>query len=276
MGKHYRVRSIPHVLDEIELLYHQFNVREIHIIDDMFSLQRQRVLDFCSGLEQRCLDITYTFPNGLRLDSLDREILTRMRDTGAYAFTVGIESGSPRVLKTMRKHLTPDLIREKITLIRDCGLEPSGFFILGFPGETREDIETTIRFANSLPIKRAHFSNYLPLPGTESSAQLYEKGEYLPGNWDQLAYYRVPYAPRGITKHELKGLQRKAFLMFHMRPRILLRMLREVRSINHVKGLFHRAVDYLFGHISQEDDFLDEHSTECVRDRGVGGTGHEG
>lgn len=246
MTRHYRTRPIAHVLDEVELLYRQYAVREIHIIDDMFSLQKERVMAFCDGLEARRLRISYTFPNGLRLNSLDREMLLRMKETGVYAFTVGIESGSDRILMAMKKGLTTDLIHRQVSLIAECGLEPSGFFILGFPDETRGDIESTLRFSRSLPLVRAHFSNYLPLPGTESTRMLYERGEVAPGNWDALAYYDAPYAPKGIMPIELKRLQRKAFLLFHLRPRILLKLVREIKSLRHLRSLALRARDYLF------------------------------
>jgi radical SAM superfamily enzyme YgiQ (UPF0313 family) len=255
MTRAYRTRPMAHVLDEVELLYKQYGVREIHIIDDMFALQKERVMAFCAGLVERRLSISYTFPNGLRLNALDREMLLRMKETGAYAFTVGIESGSDRILQAMKKRLTTDFIRKQVTLITECGLEPSGFFILGFPDETRQDMEATMAFARSLPIKRAHFSNYLPLPGTESTQRLYESGEVQPGNWDALAYYDAPYAPKGMTPVELKGLQRKAFLKFHLRPRILVKLLIEVRSPRHLKSLAERARDYLFVRRKQ-DNFL--------------------
>ena len=247
MTKRYRERSIPNVLAEIEMLQQKYGIREIHVIDDMFSLHKQRVLDFCGGLLARKIDISYTFPNGLRLDTLDKEILTLMKKTGAYAFTVGIESGSERILKLMKKKLTLELIREKVELIRDCNLEPSGFFIVGFQGETREDIEATIQFAKSLPLKRAHFSNYLPLPGTESTNELIRTGEIQAGNWDELAYYKVPYSPKGISKTELKSYQRKAFLGFYLRPHIILKMFSELRSFHHLRSIVFRAIDYLFG-----------------------------
>ncbi len=252
MTRQYRTRPIAHVLDEVELLCRQYGVREIHIIDDMFSLQKERVMAFCDGLVERRLRISYTFPNGLRLNSLDREMLLRMKETGVYAFTVGIESGSDRILQAMKKGLTADFIRRQVTLIAECGLEPSGFFILGFPGETREDMEATLRFSRSLPLVRAHFSNYLPLPGTESTRELYERGEVQPGNWDALAYYDVPYAPKGMTPSELKKLQRKAFLRFYLRPRILLKLVLEIKSLRHLRGLVSRARDYLFSRERKE------------------------
>jgi anaerobic magnesium-protoporphyrin IX monomethyl ester cyclase len=246
MGRKLRERSIPHVLSEMELLYDKFGVREFHIIDDAFNFHKDRVLEFCAGIEKSGRKISYTFPNGLRLNMLDAKVLKRMKDTGAYAFTVGVESGSQRILDAMKKQLTLELIKEKIELICKAGLEPSGFFIIGYPSETKEDIKKTIAFAKKLPLKRAHFSNFLPLPGTEATAQLIARGEIGQFNYQDLFYSKVPYSPRFISKKELKALQRKAFLSFYLRPKILIKMLSEIRSWRHFISIYSRVYDYLF------------------------------
>jgi radical SAM superfamily enzyme YgiQ (UPF0313 family) len=230
MGKKLRFRSISMVLGEMQVLYNEYGVREFHIIDDMFNFSKQRVIDFCKGIREQRLDISYTFPNGLRLNHLDLETLRMMKDTGAYSFNVGIESGSQRILD----------------LIVEAGLEPCGFFIIGFPGETIEDIKATIKFAKGLKLKRAHFSNFLPLPGTEATRQLIEDKEIEKPVWEDLFYAKVPYAPKGISKRKLKSLQRRAYLSFHFRPSILLRMLLEIKSMNHLKLTLRRIWDYLF------------------------------
>ncbi len=246
MGHKLRSRSMGNVMDEMVMLYNDYGVREFHIIDDMFNFYKDRVFEFCQGIKDRNLDISYTFPNGLRLNQLDRESLQVMKDTGAYAFTVGIESGSQRILDTMKKGLTLELIEEKVNLINAVGLEPSGFFIIGYPGETVDDINATIQFAKKLKLKRAHFSNFLPLPGTEATKRLVESGEIGQTDWGTLFYSKVSYAPRGITKKQLKQLQRRAFLEFHLRPHILFRMLMEIKSISQLKMIIIRAIDYLF------------------------------
>ena len=246
MGRKLRLRNIKNVLDEMELLYNDYNIREFHIIDDMFNLYKNRVKDFCQGLRERKLKVSYTFPNGLRLNTLDRETLTLMKETGAYAFTVGIESGSQPILNHMKKELDLKFIEEKVNLINEVGLEPSGFFIIGYPAETKDDIERTIKFAKSLKLKRAHFANFLPLPGTEATARLLESGEVEHLDWESMFYSKVPYSPRGITKKEIKRLQRKAFLSFHLRPKILFKMLGEIKSPKHLKSIMKRGWDYLF------------------------------
>ncbi len=246
MGKKLRFRSISLVLREMQLLYDDYGVREFHIIDDMFNFSKQRVIDFCNGIRMQRWDISYTFPNGLRLNHLDLETLRMMKDTGAYSFNVGIESGSQRILDLMNKNLTLELIEEKVNMIVRAGLEPCGFFIIGFPGETIEDIDVTIKFAKKLKLKRAHFSNFLPLPGTEATRQLIENNEFAKPAWEDLFYSKVPYAPKEISKRKLKSLQRRAYLSFHFRPSILLRMLLEIKSINHLKLTLRRIWDYLF------------------------------
>lgn len=245
MGNRLRFRSLESVLAEMELLYEQYGVREFHFIDDMFNASKKRVVEFCKQLEVRNWDISYTFPNGLRLNTLDKESLDWMKRTGAYAFTVGIESGSQRILDSMNKKLTLELIREKVDLIASAGIEPSGFFLIGFPGETKEDMEKTLAFAKSLPLKRAHFSNFLPLPGTEATARLLASGEISEPNWEDLSYSHTPYSPPGISKKELKAFQRRAFLEFHLRPKILFKMIREINSLFHLKSIVLRAKDYL-------------------------------
>jgi radical SAM superfamily enzyme YgiQ (UPF0313 family) len=246
MGNRLRLRSLPHILEEMRLLYQVYDIREFHFIDDMFNASKKRVLEFCNILKKENWDISYTFPNGLRLNTIDEEMLQAMKQTGVYAFTVGIESGSQRILDLMDKHLTLDLIREKVNLIHESGIEASGFFLIGFPGETREELAQTLSFAKSLPLKRAHFSNFLPLPGTVATERLIAAGEINAGEWQNLVYSRVPYSPKGIPKAELKAFQRRAFLEFHLRPKILWKLLSEIKSFRHFCGIMTRAVDYIF------------------------------
>lgn len=246
MGKKLRPRGIPMVLKEMRLLYDDYGVREFHIIDDMFNFDKQRVMDFCNGIREQGMEISYTFPNGLRLNHLDREMLGIMKETGAYAFNVGIESGSQRILDRMKKNLTLELIEEKVNLIVETGLEPCGFFIIGFPGETIEDIKATIAFARRLKLKRAHYSNFLPLPGAEATRELLENNELEKLDWENLFYSKVPYAPKGMSKGELKAWQRRAYLSFYLRPVIFFKMVSEIKSWNHFRMTIKRIWDYLF------------------------------
>ena len=246
MGKKLRLRSIDNVIREMKLLYESFCIREFHIVDDNFTYYPQRAKDFCKKIKESGMKFSLSFPNGVRLDTLDEELLKLLHSIGTYAFTVGIESGSQKVLDAMKKHLSLETIEEKINLINKSGIEPSGFFIIGFPCETKEDIKETIRFSRRLNLKRAHFSNFLPLPGTYETNKLLKDGKIDRIDWSKLFYSKVAYCPEGITQNELKRLQMKAFLGFYLRPKILIKMLSEIKSFYHLKTILKRAKDYLF------------------------------
>lgn len=246
-GQKFRKRSIEHIMEEIELLYNKYMVREIHIVDDTFTLDKKRVYGFCNELIRRNIKITYTFPNGVRLDTLDEPLLIALKKTGCYAMSVGIESGDQKILNDMKKGLTLELIKDKIDLINKVGIDVNGFFIVGYPTETRQTILRTIKFAKKLNIKRAHFSSFLPLPGTEATEMLKKEGLIDKIDWSKLFYSDVPFAPKGMTKKELKKLQCRAFLEFYLRPKIIWYLLLEINSWTHFKALIRRSRDYVFG-----------------------------
>jgi radical SAM superfamily enzyme YgiQ (UPF0313 family) len=99
--------------------------------------------------------------------ALDEDILERMRDSGCYSVTMAIESGVPRVVnRLMAKPLRLEKVPGIIQSIRKLGMEAKGFFMLGYPGETRAEIEQTVRFAKALELDWTYFFITSPLPGT--------------------------------------------------------------------------------------------------------------
>ncbi|MFA5089628.1 MAG: radical SAM protein [Candidatus Omnitrophota bacterium] len=242
-GTKLRKRSIANVIEEIKILNTEYGIKEFHIIDDNFTLDKVYATSFLKELKALNLDISLATPNGIRMDTLDDEMLSLMRKNGLYLISLGIESGSDRVLKLMKKNLTVKKIREAVHFIRAHGLDVAGFFILGFPDESKEEVLDTIGLSLDLDLVRANFFTYLPFPGTESYRRLMDNGEIGKVNWDRFYFTSAAYAPENITNHELKRLQRLAFFKFYMRPVILWRNLREIRSIRHflflIKRFFH-------------------------------------
>ncbi len=240
-GRNIRVRSIKHVINEIKILKEKYKVKEIHILDDAFTASKERVMEFCNELIKEKIKIKFSFPNGIRLDSLDEEVLLKMKNAGVQDFNVGVESGSDKILKDMKKSLTTKIIKEKTNLIKKMGLEANGFFIIGYPTETKKDILKTIKFAKKIPIKRAQFSLFKAYPGTEITNKLLQEGKISKINYDSFMYYKIDYVPEGLTEKELKNLQRTAFLKFYLRPKILLSLIREINSFEHFKFILQRT-----------------------------------
>lgn len=244
-GKKLRKRSVENVISEVKLLYNVYGIREFHIVDDNFTMDKEYAKNFLSELEKLNLDISWAVPNGIRMENLDIEFLLQMKKTGLYLVSLGIESGSDRVLKLIKKNLNIDRIRKTVRMISNAGLEIAGFFILGLPGETRNEIEETIKLSLELDLVRANFFTYLPFPGTESYSKLKETGELEKVNWDNFYFSKAAYSPIGITNKELRWLQRKAFLRFYLRPKIVFKNLLDIKSFKHFRFLFKRGINWV-------------------------------
>jgi radical SAM superfamily enzyme YgiQ (UPF0313 family) len=244
MGRRLRHRSRESVMAEVGRLVRDHGARELHILDDTFTTARARALDLLHSLEP--LGLSMAFPNGLRADTLDDEMAVALRRAGTHSVSLGIESGSPEILERVDKSLSLDSVRRAVTALRRVGIRVGGFFILGFPGETEADIQATIRFALELPLDRAHFSSFLPLPGTPARLEMERAGEPVPDD-RALAYDAVPYAPAEIGRPRLKALQRQAFLRFYLRPRPMFSLVSSIRSPAHLSAALSRASGYLGG-----------------------------
>lgn len=244
-GRQMRKRGADSVIAEIELLYHKFGIREIHIVDDNFTLDKAHAVSILKRIIASKLPISLAFPNGVRIGTLDSELLDLMKQAGTYLISVGIESGSDKTLKRMDKQLNVALIREKVALIQSKGIDLAAFFILGFPDETVEDMKQSIEFSLELPLLRANFFTFLPLPMTPITLKLIKSGEIGEMDVDGLIFQKVPYSPKGVTREQLRSLQREAFMRFYFRPKTMLRNIMQIRSLKHFGYLLKRFYHWI-------------------------------
>ena len=245
LGTRMRYRSIQLVMEEIKYLRSTFGVKEVHIIDDNFTLNRKYVMDFCNALIKNNIDITWTCPNGVRLDTLTDKMVEAMKAAGCYVISAGIESGSDRILKYVRKRETTGLMKEKVTMIQKHGINVIGFFILGFPTETAKEMHQTINFSKELGLLRADFQLFHPLPGTEMFDTLNHTNELSGINFNANSYAEVAYTPKSMSKNKLKNIQRYAFLSFYLRPRQLISLVFNIRSYGHLRYIVKRIFRWL-------------------------------
>lgn len=239
-GRKIRRRSIANVMNELQYLNKKHGIREFHIIDDNFTMDKTYAKEFLKELKTMNLGMTWAVPNGVRMDTLDEELLRLMKETGLYMVSLGIESGSDRILKAMKKGLTTSRIRRSVHMIHKAGIDMAGFFILGFPGETEHTIRQTINFAAKLPLVRANFFTYLPFPGSESYNELRNSKELEHVNWKRFYFTNAAYVPKGLTRKKLKKLHRLAFARFYLRPNVIFYQIRSVQSLRHLFFLIRR------------------------------------
>lgn len=246
-GPKMRYRNPELVVDEIEMLVQKYDVREVQIEDDNFTFSKSHAMAICEGLIHRNVKVIWSLPNGVRIDRLDPELLAMMKRSGCYLLSLGIESANKRILKMVKKGLNLDIVRAKVREVVESGIDAVGFFMIGFPTETHEEIQNTIDFALSLPLHRVYFSKTTPLPGTP----LYDlwREKYMSGqeiDWSRFNYYEFQTNWSEVPPTEIARLQRRAHWTFYSRPKNFWSLFRDVR-LSQLAVLFKRYINHGFG-----------------------------
>ncbi len=178
-GQDLRHYSTGFLCEQIRLLYDKYKVRRVYFQDDNGTQDRPWFKDLCRAIAAMKLKgLTLEFYRGIRVENLlDEELLALMKQAGFLVATVAPESGSERVRSLMRKNMARENIIKAVQLIRKAGLSPQGYFIIGYPGETKEERQETYRFAHELNLEVFSLHKYMALPGTGTFLRLVRDGK---------------------------------------------------------------------------------------------------
>ncbi|MBO8129715.1 MAG: B12-binding domain-containing radical SAM protein [Peptococcaceae bacterium] len=141
-GKQWRPRSPRNVVDELQWLYQAHGVRHVYFSDDIFTLDQDRTVEICREILRRKLEMVWMAET--RVDCVTREMLTWMRKAGCYRIYYGVESGSPTILKNVKKGFTVQKIKEAFAATHEAGIQPCCFLMVGNPGENETTIDETV------------------------------------------------------------------------------------------------------------------------------------
>lgn len=234
-GTAFRAHSAERVVEEIEHLATKYGIKDLQIFDDTFSLIPSRVEKICKGIIEKKLDIGWNCMT--RVDKITPELLALMKKAGCYEIGFGIESGSDRILQFIKKSTTTDLVRKGVKMTKEAGIDVRGFFMLGFPTETKDEVLQTINFAKELDVDVAQFMISTPLPGTEMWEIAKQNGTVNEDDWNSFTFYapeKMPFSSNLLNDQELLSLYRKAYKSFYLRPKFILRQLAKVRTLGDV------------------------------------------
>lgn len=221
-GHRLRRRSADHVIEEMRRLKAGYGVTMVSVVDDNFTMNPTHAREVLTKLIESGLGLAWRAPNGIRLDTLDRGLVELMERSGCQELYLGVESGSPAVLDDMKRRVTVETYREKVALLaRHSRIRLLGFFMLGYPTETESDAKMTVDLACELPIHRAAFFFFTPHPGTEIYDEMRARNEIGDDIWDSLFYDKPTLGSRHIPLRRLRTIQRRAYLRFYLRPRIV-------------------------------------------------------
>lgn len=178
LGNKYRQRSIDSIMHELEVMVKRYRINIIAIYDELFSHDKERVYEFCRRIKKLKEEIPWEIKWNcqMRVDGLDEEFLKTMKDAGCYMVSYGFESYSPSVLKSMRKHITPEQIDQAVHLTLNNEISIQGNFIFGDAAETLQTAHETLNYW-----KEHYYAGILlgfisPYPGTQLYTKCLERG----------------------------------------------------------------------------------------------------
>lgn len=231
-GRRYRWHSPGYILNLMKILKKDYGIKEIQFRDDNILVNRQGLRKLCQLMIKEKLDIIWSCAG--RIDMVDSEILNLMKKAGCWQIWYGIESGSDKVLKIIRKDITVNNIKKAIYWTHKAGISPAGFFMIGMPSETEKDIKKTIGLSLELPLDEFHISHLTPFPGSELYTIACNYGTF-ENDWKKMNGWKILFVPKDLTKEKLTYYSNFAFKKFYFRPRIIFNYIKKINSLSLLK-----------------------------------------
>ncbi|MEW6668816.1 MAG: cobalamin-dependent protein [Thermodesulfobacteriota bacterium] len=236
-GRKVRHHSVGRIVEEIRTLVDTYGAKEINLEADTLTLNKSFLLSLCDGLVRSGLIGRIIWTCESRVDTVNADLLRRMKEAGCWQISYGVETGTQRLLDLIHKGITLEQIRRTFALTKRIGIGIRAFYMLGIPTETREESLRTISFARDLDAQWSQFTLFTPFPGTDLYRVALQEGGLRSRDWSDFKTHGgwteggLAYVPKGRTLAEMKDLQKKAYRAVYMRPRVILRFLKNVDSI---------------------------------------------
>lgn len=244
-GRRVRYLRAEKVLADVAHVTNSLGAKEVHFVDDCFTATPSKAGEICRRLADSGPPVSYAFGNGVRVDTLDRDMLQHLHAMGVRSLGLGIETASREIAEAAGKEIDYLQARSTLAEARQMGFSTWAFFMLGLPGETVETLQRTSEFARSLPLDVAKFEIFKPYPGTELYEQLSSRGRIKKNGWQHWGIHTSPvHTLPGLAPRDILRARRKAVLRFFARPRMLASIVRGRPNKRRILLNFH-AVKFL-------------------------------
>lgn len=200
-GRKVRFRSPAAIVEEILYIRKKFGVIYFSIRDDTFTADRVRVLEFCRLLQEQEVAILWNCQS--RVTAIDEALVIEMKRAGCECIQLGVESGSPRILKQLGKNITPEKIEQASAVVRTVGINLSIYLISDVPGETNDDIQQTIDLVRRIHPDDGYVSPLAYYPGTQLYKEAVTAGKIAPNIFADShhdAFYVSPTHGKSATR----------------------------------------------------------------------------
>jgi radical SAM superfamily enzyme YgiQ (UPF0313 family) len=221
-GRTFRYHSTQRVTQDIDYLIRQYGFDGFQFYDDLFTTNRNRVIDLCEGFLR--MGRKFQWMCWSRTDLLDREMLQLMKRSGCYLINFGCESGDQEMLDRIKKKLTVEENRAGLALTHECGIQTMSSFMIGLPGETSAQSRKTIDFALESKLDYAAFNVFEPYPGTEIWQDAVSNGSFIEDPRFKnaiLQNLKEVWVPHNRSREEIINLLDTGYRRFYLRPRAI-------------------------------------------------------
>lgn len=231
-GRRIRERSPKNVVDEIEHLIKEYNIKGIWFNDDSFGINKKWVRELFDELKKRKIKICWSC--NTRVNAIDEEFVKLIHENGCKLVSLGIESGSQRVLDNcLKKGIRLEEAEKAFKLISKTDMLGQASFMLGIPGETLEDMEKTIEFAKKVEIDAISISTFVPLPGTELAKYTKKVGGINLDRWEEMDFMSEGVIKTNeFTPQQVRKMQTRMWREFYFRPKYILKQIKRIRNWN--------------------------------------------
>ena len=242
-GAKVRTRSPENIVAELKECVEKYNIKNFLFWSDIFNFNREWTLELCQKIIESGLKITWS--SNTRADTMDEEMARMMYKSGCRLVSIGVESGSQKMLDNIGKKITLDDIRNTVKILKKNKIKIYNYFVIGLPWETEETVEETIKFAIELDSNFISFYTATPLPGTKYFAYAM-LNKLVDGNLNfRSAYYEPVVRSEHLSKERIFELHKQAVKRFYLRPKFILKTLFSLRSFAEVKNYFIAGMNLL-------------------------------
>jgi anaerobic magnesium-protoporphyrin IX monomethyl ester cyclase len=201
--------SIEYMERHIRFLIDSYGMKSLRIMDDTFTLNKRRVLEFCDMIERNGFKLIMTCLTNVK--NADYDLFARMKQVGFIIVAFGLESGNDEILKGIEKGTTKAQCRTAVKAAYDAGLYVEGLFMIGHPGEMRSTIQQTIDFAKEInPDYVNWFQFSTPFPGSELWSYWQKHGTMRSMNWRLFDHQQPLFIPHGLDPQTLIAMRNEA------------------------------------------------------------------
>jgi len=225
----------------MRILIDEYGAKEIIFRDDTFTIDKNHIKGLCKEIIRQGFHKKIKWTCMTRVNLVTEELLQLMARAGCWSIHYGVESGSQRLLDLIQKDITIEQVKKAFKWTKKAGIEIKAFFMLGLPTETREESLKTIRFTKEIDPDWIQVTITVPYPGTKLYEIAQKDGTLKSLEWENYQTWagwsdkELAYVPEGRNQEEIKQLQKQAMREFYLRPRFIIKQLKNLTSWNAIK-----------------------------------------